>query len=371
MTRRFGRHLDRCCDRHHPGARPHQHRGRRLRGRVGRLHRAPLRRRRPDVRAAARGRPATRAARPSVVAPDFLAERDRLPAARGRLDAAHRRRRADLGAADGRSRHARGGEMFAPTDIAFTTPTEGVAATAQGRLYRTTDGAESWTLVRGGRTRRSGTCTSSRRCAVSPSGTARCCARSTAGRRGCSSPRAACGCRRSAARTASPASPRPRPAQSLMRTTDGGVTLTAVSPSSRKLLAVAFGSDRRAVAAGEGGTTVLSQDAGATWVPVGERLSQPFTRIRAVSASFVLAVGPKGTLARSTDGGSTWSELGVSTSEDVIDVVVRGRVRRLRRRRGRHGAAHRQRRRLVADPRHRLLRDAPGGAGARRRARCC
>src|SRR5687767_8694033 len=40
------------------------------------------------------------------------------------------------------------GETFAPADVAFTSPTEGVAATTQNRLYRTTDGAMSWTLVR-------------------------------------------------------------------------------------------------------------------------------------------------------------------------------------------------------------------------------
>ena len=52
----------------------------------------------------------------------------------------------------------------------------------------------------------------------------------------------------------------------------------------------------------------------------GRRLSQTFTRIRAVSASLVFAVGPNGTLARTSDGGRSWSPLGVSTSEDVIDV---------------------------------------------------
>jgi photosystem II stability/assembly factor-like uncharacterized protein len=207
--------------------------------------------------------------------------------------------------------------MFVPKDVAFTTPTEGVAATSQGRVYRTTDGAVSWTLVRndpgviedvvfvtpsvgfavgshrvlrttdGGVTweeRATGTALFSIRCAD----TSVCLATTPSG-------------------------------QSLMRTTDGGATLTPVSPSSKKLLAVAFASGLFAVAAGEDGTTVLSSNAGATWAPVGVRLSQTFTRIRAISSSLVLAVGPNGTLARSTDGGRTWSELGVSTSEDVID----------------------------------------------------
>lgn len=211
------------------------------------------------------------------------------------------------------------GEAFAPTDVAFTTSTDGVAATTQGRLYRTTDGAMSWTLVREGglpvrdvhfvtpivgfaagdgpllRTADGGLTwlqlapgplrLSTIRCADSLT----CIATTQSG-------------------------------QSLMRTTDGGVTMTPVSPSSTKLFAVGFASGRRAVSAGESGVTVLSEDAGATWTPVGGRLSQAFTRIRAVSASLVFAVGPNGTLARSSDGGETWTELGVSTSEDVVDV---------------------------------------------------
>ena len=39
------------------------------------------------------------------------------------------------------------GETFAPSDIAFTSPTEGVAATTQNRLYRTTDGRRARELI--------------------------------------------------------------------------------------------------------------------------------------------------------------------------------------------------------------------------------
>lgn len=210
------------------------------------------------------------------------------------------------------------GGTFAPTDIDFTSQAEGVAATTQGRLYRTTDGALSWTLVRefaagikdvyfatptvgfavgaslhrtkdGGATWESGAIgtffLSGIRCADAFT----CILTTQAG-------------------------------TSLMRTTDGGGTLTTVSPSSKKLLAAAFGAGLQVVAAGEDGTTVRSGDGGRTWAPVGERLAQPLTRLRAVSASLVFAVGPNGTLARSSDGGETWTELGVSTSEDVVDV---------------------------------------------------
>ena len=210
------------------------------------------------------------------------------------------------------------GGAFAPTDVDFTSPAEGVAATTQGHLYRTTDGAESWTLVRdvaagirdvyfvtpsvgfaagaslhrtldGGATWTQGAIgaffLSTIRCADALT----CILTTQAG-------------------------------TSLMRTADGGVTLSPVTPSSRKLFAAAFAAGPHAVAAGEGGATVRSQDGGISWSPVGERLAQPFSRLRAVSRKLVFAVGPEGTLARSLDGGRTWAAIGVSTPEDVIDV---------------------------------------------------
>jgi len=202
-------------------------------------------------------------------------------------------------------------------DIFFTSPSEGVAGSADGRLYRTTDSAASWTLVRhdigsfedvhfvsptvgfavgshrvlytedGGMSwhfRQLGLALSAIRCADVLT-----CAGTT-------------------------------PSGPLMRTNDGGATFVAVSPSSSKLLAAAFAVGRRVVAAGENGVTVLSDDAGVAWAPLGERLSQTFRRIRAASPSLIFAAGANGGLARSADGGRSWSPLGVSTSEDVIDV---------------------------------------------------
>ena len=130
------------------------------------------------------------------------------------------------------------GANFAPTDIAFTSPSEGIASTTQGRLYRTTDAAASWTLVRerpgviedvhfvtstvalavgshrvlrtenGGATweqQANGPALSRIRCAD----TLTCIATTPSG-------------------------------QSLMRTNDGGANFTSVSPSSTKLLAATF-----------------------------------------------------------------------------------------------------------------------------------
>jgi photosystem II stability/assembly factor-like uncharacterized protein len=214
---------------------------------------------------------------------------------------------------------AAAGGTFVPTDIAFTSATEGAAATTQGRLYRTTDGAMSWTLARvvGPAVRDVHFITPTVGVAVGDGPLLRTTDGGAAWREfafgllGLSTIR--CADELTCLATT-------QSGTSLMRTTDGGVTLTAVSPASEKLLAVGFGPVRRAVAAGESGITVTSDDAGTTWAPVGDRLSHAFTRIRALSGSLAFAVGSNGTLARSNDGGRVWSELGVSTSEDVIDV---------------------------------------------------
>jgi photosystem II stability/assembly factor-like uncharacterized protein len=210
------------------------------------------------------------------------------------------------------------GETFAPTDVAFTSQTDGVAATTQGRLYRTTDGGMSWTLVR--------EFVASVKDVYFVSSTVGFAAGASLHRTddgGATWESAATGAfflsgvRCADAFTCVLTT---QAGTSLMRTTNGGATLTAVTPSSKKLLAAAFAGGLVAVAAGEDGTTVRSHDGGATWAPVGARLALPFSRLRAVSGSLVFAVGPKGTLARSDDGGRTWSDVGVSTAEDVIDV---------------------------------------------------
>jgi photosystem II stability/assembly factor-like uncharacterized protein len=208
------------------------------------------------------------------------------------------------------------------TDIAFTQDDVGIAVTSAGLVYRTTDGAASWTEVKhaahalrgayfvtpnvgfavgddvevlrsvnGGATwseETAGTGTSnltSIRCANALV----CLASTEVGDR-------------------------------LLRTVDGGVTFSAVTPSSEKIFAAAFASPLRAVAAGGAGTTVTSDDAGLTWAPVGEGLTGSFTRLRATSSSLAFAAGREGLMARTLDGGRTWSTIGVSTAEDVIDL---------------------------------------------------
>jgi photosystem II stability/assembly factor-like uncharacterized protein len=109
----------------------------------------------------------------------------------------------------------------------------------------------------------------------------------------------------------------------LVRTTDAGFTATDVSPSNQAIFAAAFASPSQAVAAGQAGATVVSGDAGVTFAPIpasGGRIAGPFLRLRAASASEAFATGTGGTLARTTDGGESWSDLGVPTTGNVLDV---------------------------------------------------
>jgi photosystem II stability/assembly factor-like uncharacterized protein len=211
------------------------------------------------------------------------------------------------------------GGSASPTDIFFTATDTGVVSTTAGQIYRTTDGAGSWTLVRthsqafnglffvdansgyavgnassvfktidGGATwteKQTGNLKlTSIRCADA----ATCLATVDSGDR-------------------------------VLRTTDGADSFSSVTPSTDKIFAAAFASPTRAIAAGAFGTTVVSNDAGATWSAVGGRLAATLRRLRVTSSSLAFAPGRDGVLARTTDGGASWGVLGVSTSQDVID----------------------------------------------------
>jgi photosystem II stability/assembly factor-like uncharacterized protein len=106
----------------------------------------------------------------------------------------------------------------------------------------------------------------------------------------------------------------------LLRTTDGGATASSVTPSTSPVFAAAFAAAARVVAAGQAGTTVLSDDAGVTFTPVGRSLDGVYSRVRSGQGA-LWATGSVGRLARSTDGGATWANVGVSTSENVRDVA--------------------------------------------------
>jgi photosystem II stability/assembly factor-like uncharacterized protein len=107
----------------------------------------------------------------------------------------------------------------------------------------------------------------------------------------------------------------------LIRTTDAGDTAgTVVTPSTDPIHAVGFASPTRVVAAGENGATVVSDDVGVTFAPVGGRIGGRFTAMRAGGAKgTAFALGKAGAFAKTTDGGRDWSAGSVPTSAELID----------------------------------------------------
>jgi photosystem II stability/assembly factor-like uncharacterized protein len=110
----------------------------------------------------------------------------------------------------------------------------------------------------------------------------------------------------------------------LVRTTDGGATGALVSPSQQNLLAVAFSTASNAVAVGQGGATALSSDGGTTFpTQISSRLGAVFSRIIRIGSAptDAYAPGPGGDIAATTNGGTSWSLLRVPTSAELRDVA--------------------------------------------------
>lgn len=213
-----------------------------------------------------------------------------------------------------------------PTDVAFTSAEKGVAITSgsQPRIYRTTDGARSWTVVQSsGAGLRSLTFVDDKTgYAVGEGSTlfATTDGGETWERRDLavdSPPTTLTGLRCADADTCLIAT---EPGDRLLRTTDGGATARAISPSTDPIYAAGFGGKDRVVGVGAQGTTVVSDDGGLNYAPVGGRLPGHYTGVRAASASVAYAMGTNGALARTTDGGQTWKPGAVSTAEDIRDV---------------------------------------------------
>ncbi len=108
----------------------------------------------------------------------------------------------------------------------------------------------------------------------------------------------------------------------LIRTTDeGDTTGTVVTPSSDPIYAAAFASPTRVAAAGQNGATVISDDDGVTFAPIGGRITGSFTALRAGGAKgTAFAPGAGGALAKTSDGGRTWSTADVPTTASLLDV---------------------------------------------------
>jgi photosystem II stability/assembly factor-like uncharacterized protein len=112
-----------------------------------------------------------------------------------------------------------------------------------------------------------------------------------------------------------------RQGDQLLRTTDGGGTITSIKPSTNKIFAAAFNTTTAATAVGQAGATVISANGGENWAPVGSVLTATLTRLRATSSRAVFATGDNGNLARTTNGGEDWTKPNVATSEDILDVT--------------------------------------------------
>ena len=106
----------------------------------------------------------------------------------------------------------------------------------------------------------------------------------------------------------------------LVRTLDGGATWESVAPATKPLRAIAAPLADRVIAVGDGGTTVVSADGGASYEPIGGELPGRFTGVAALSPSTAFAYGLGGSLARTTNGGVTWQEADAATSDDVRDI---------------------------------------------------
>ena len=108
----------------------------------------------------------------------------------------------------------------------------------------------------------------------------------------------------------------------LVRTSDGGDTAgTVVTPSSDPVYAAAFASPTRVAAAGQHGASVVSDDGGVRFAPIGGRIAGAFTALRAGGApDSAFAPGADGRLAKTTDGGRSWTTGNVPTTADLLDV---------------------------------------------------
>ncbi len=107
----------------------------------------------------------------------------------------------------------------------------------------------------------------------------------------------------------------------LLRTQDGGVTADSITASTAPLLAAGFASATRAVAAGAGGATAISDDGGRNYAALGGDIAGSFQfGLRLGPApTIALALGARGQLACTLDGGVTWRAINVATSADMQD----------------------------------------------------
>ena len=107
----------------------------------------------------------------------------------------------------------------------------------------------------------------------------------------------------------------------LLRTENGGDTAEQITASTAPLFAAGFASATRAVAAGAGGATAISDDGGRNYGAVGGDIAGSFQFGLRLGPSPVVAfaLGARGQLARTLDNGVSWRAINVATSADMQD----------------------------------------------------
>jgi photosystem II stability/assembly factor-like uncharacterized protein len=106
----------------------------------------------------------------------------------------------------------------------------------------------------------------------------------------------------------------------VLRTSDGWATVQESTPSTQGLFAASFATGARVVVAGRGGTTRVSDNAGATFALVGGSIGITASRLRPGPGGLAYAPGPAGAIGVTADGGQTWGALTANTPDAVVDV---------------------------------------------------
>jgi photosystem II stability/assembly factor-like uncharacterized protein len=216
-----------------------------------------------------------------------------------------------------------GGGSGIPADAVFTTPDAGIAFIAgTNTAFRTTDGGASWTPepdVQPGNVQRMRAVSATTFYAFGPDTLLQ----TTDGGQTWQRRGAGAGTHITGINCASPALclMSINGGARILRTENGGGTAEPITASTQALFAAGFASPTRAVAVGAGGATVVSDDGGRNFAPVGGDIggSFQFGLRPGAGPDIAVALGARGQIARTTDGGVSWRAINVATSADMLD----------------------------------------------------
>ena len=214
---------------------------------------------------------------------------------------------------------AAGGSATA-TDIAFTSATNGVALVG-GSIFRTTNGAGSWTSVHTGGAALNSVVFLDNNNGFAAGANSTVLKTTDAGATWTSVPVTGAGGPYNFLRIRCANTTRcllvPENSTGLVRTDNGGTTGAFVSFGSTPINAAAFASATQAVAGASNGAMFTSTDGGNTWTQVGSSLGKQLTGLRAANASFAFAWGNLGAIVTSQNGGVTWTSSTIPSSNAV------------------------------------------------------